>query len=113
MFGKKEAFWVPDLHRTLSHLRSLILDRSASLLPRLLALQPDPTNPTRRRGAERWSAAQMPADGGSPFERWVELSSAGRTDPENVRAALELSALAEAANLSAQEGRPVRPGELP
>ena len=22
MFGKKEAFWVPDLHRTLSHLRS-------------------------------------------------------------------------------------------
>jgi hypothetical protein len=56
---------------------------------------------------------RVPADGGSPFGRWVELSSAGRTDPENVRAALELSALAEAANLSAHEGRPVRPGELP
>lgn len=68
---------------------------------------------TRRRGAERWSSARVPADGGSPFGRWVELSSAGRTDPENVRAALELSALAEAANLSAHEGRPVRPGELP
>jgi 1,5-anhydro-D-fructose reductase (1,5-anhydro-D-mannitol-forming) len=52
-------------------------------------------------------------DGGSPLGRWVELSSAGRTDPEDVRAALELSALAESANLSAQEGRPVRPGELP
>jgi 1,5-anhydro-D-fructose reductase (1,5-anhydro-D-mannitol-forming) len=68
---------------------------------------------TRRRGAERWSSAQVSADGGSPFGRWVELSSAGRTDPENVRAALELSALAEAANLSAHEGRPVRLGELP
>ena len=68
---------------------------------------------TRRRSAERWSAAQVSADGGSPFERWVELSSAGSTDPENVRAALELSALAESANLSAHEGRPVRPGELP
>jgi 1,5-anhydro-D-fructose reductase (1,5-anhydro-D-mannitol-forming) len=67
---------------------------------------------TRRRNAERWSAAQVCADGRSPFGRWVELSSAGRTDPENVRAALELSALAESANLSAHEGRPVRAGEL-
>jgi 1,5-anhydro-D-fructose reductase (1,5-anhydro-D-mannitol-forming) len=67
----------------------------------------------RRRDAERWSDVRMPADGRSPFGRWVELSSAGRTDPENVRAALELSALVEAANLAAHEGRPVRPGELP
>jgi hypothetical protein len=43
----------------------------------------------------------------------VDLSSAGRTDPENVRAALELSALAEAGNLSAHEERPVRLAELP
>ena len=35
-----------------------------------------------------------------------------KTDPEIVRAALELSALTEAANASAREGRPVRPGEL-
>jgi predicted dehydrogenase len=67
---------------------------------------------TRRRGADRWSAVRVPADGPSPFGRWVDLSSGGRTDPENVRAALELSALAEAANLSALEGRPVRPSEL-
>jgi len=64
---------------------------------------------TRRRDAARWSAVRVPADGGSPFERWVDLSSAGRTDPENVRAALELSALAKAANFSGHEGRPVRP----
>jgi hypothetical protein len=37
---------------------------------------------------------------------------ARRTDPENVRAALELSALAEVANLSARKRRPLRPGEL-
>jgi 1,5-anhydro-D-fructose reductase (1,5-anhydro-D-mannitol-forming) len=67
---------------------------------------------TRRQDADRWSAVRVPPDGRSPFERWVDLSSAGRTDPENVRGALELSALAEAANLSAREGRPVRPGEL-
>ncbi len=67
---------------------------------------------TRRRDAEPWSAVRAPADGGSPFGRWVELSLEEKTDPENVRAALELSALAEAANLSAREGRTVRPGEL-
>lgn len=66
----------------------------------------------RRRDAERWSAVRVPLDGASPFGRWVELSSRGETDPENVRAALELNALAEAANISASEGRPVRPAEL-
>ena len=67
---------------------------------------------TRLRDADRWSTVRVPPDGKSPFRKWADLSSAGRTDPENVRAALELSALAEAANLSAREGRPVRPGEL-
>ena len=67
---------------------------------------------TRRRDAQRWSAVRVPADGRSPFGRWVELSTEGKTDPENVRAALELSALAEAANLSAREGRPVQPDEM-
>ena len=67
---------------------------------------------TRRQGAERWSSVPVPAAGRSPFERWVDLASAGKKDPENVRTALELSALAEAANLSAREGRPVRPAEL-
>jgi 1,5-anhydro-D-fructose reductase (1,5-anhydro-D-mannitol-forming) len=74
----------------------------------------DPSGGLRTRwwGADRWSAVLVPSDGRSPFGRWVDLSSGGRTDPENVRAALELSALAEAANLSALEGRPVRPSEL-
>jgi 1,5-anhydro-D-fructose reductase (1,5-anhydro-D-mannitol-forming) len=67
---------------------------------------------TRRRGTERWSAVRVPADGGSSFGRWVALSSGGKTDPENVRAALDLSALAEAANISAREKHPVRPGDL-
>ena len=67
---------------------------------------------TRRRGAERWSTVGVPTGGASPFGRWVDLSAAGRTDPENVRAALELSALAEAANISARERRNVSPGEL-
>ena len=31
IFGKKEAFWVPDLHRTLSHLRSHTLGPSHGL----------------------------------------------------------------------------------
>ena len=42
----------------------------------------------------------------------MALSSGGKTDPENVRAALDLSALAEAANISAREKHPVRPGDL-
>ena len=66
----------------------------------------------RRRDAEQWSTVQVPADGKSPFRRWVDLSSAGRTNPENVGAAFELSAMVEAANISVSEGRPVRPGEL-
>jgi predicted dehydrogenase len=66
---------------------------------------------TRRQGPDRWSAVRVPTDGRSPFERWVELSSAGRTDQENVRAALELTALVEAANISALERRPVRLSE--
>jgi 1,5-anhydro-D-fructose reductase (1,5-anhydro-D-mannitol-forming) len=67
---------------------------------------------TRRRDAERWSVVRVPPDGESPFGRWVEFSSEGKTDLDNVRAALELSALAEAANISAREKRPVRPGTL-
>jgi predicted dehydrogenase len=77
-----------------------------------LLYDPDGGLRTRRQDAERWSTVRVPADERSPFERWVDFSSAGREDPENVRASLELSALAEAANLSAREGRPVRLSEL-
>ena len=73
----------------------------------------DPEAGLRLRSANtaEWSSVALPADGATPFERWVEAASRGRIDPENVRAALGLSALAEAANLSAAEERPVRPDE--
>ncbi|AHY47128.1 putative dehydrogenase-related protein [Rubrobacter radiotolerans] len=60
----------------------------------------------RRTGADS-RRLDLPPDGPTPFERWVELASKGEPDRENVHAALALSALAEAANTSAREGRPV------
>lgn len=66
----------------------------------------------RRAGSAGWEHPETPPDGPSPFRRWVDLASRGETDGENVRAALGLNALAEAANLSAAEDRPVRPGAL-
>src|SRR5215207_174454 len=65
-----------------------------------------------RVDAERWETVETPSDGTSPFRRWVDLASPREPYPQNVQAALELNSLAEAANLSAQEGQPVRP-ELP
>lgn len=73
-----------------------------------LLYDPDAGLRVRCPDTAEWSVVPMPADGASPFERWVETASGGQTDPENVRAALELSALAEAASISAAEGRPVR-----
>lgn len=60
-----------------------------------------------------WRHDPVPADEPSPFSRWVDLAASGRTAPENVRAALALSALAEAAQSSATCGRPALPGRLP
>ncbi|WP_205544197.1 Gfo/Idh/MocA family protein [Rubrobacter indicoceani] len=62
-----------------------------------------------RRTGEGWNRLDVPPDGPTPFERWVDGASKGRADPENVRAALDLSALAEAAEVSATEGRSVVP----
>ena len=56
-----------------------------------------------------WEASPLPPDRPSPFDQWVAHATAGSTMPENVRAALQLNALAEAANLSAREARPIRP----
>ena len=50
--------------------------------------------------------------GRRPLSAGVDLVSRREPYPENVQAALELDVLAEAANLSAQEGQPIRP-ELP
>lgn len=55
-----------------------------------------------------WETREAPPDDSSPFSRWVDLASRGEPDPENVRSALALSALAEAAGRSAVEGRSVR-----
>lgn len=73
---------------------------------------PDTGLRLRRAVAERWEGVETPPDGRSPFERWVDLASRAKPYPENVQAALELNALAEAANLSAQKGHPVRPDLL-
>ncbi|MGI8650673.1 MAG: Gfo/Idh/MocA family protein [Rubrobacter sp.] len=62
-----------------------------------------------RRGGTGWNQLDVPPDGPTPFERWVDLASKGGTDPENVCAALDLSALAEATEVSATEGRSVLP----
>ncbi len=57
----------------------------------------------------RWEARTLPPDGPSPFDQWAAYASKGAAMPENVRAALKLDALAEAANLSAREARSIRP----
>ena len=73
-----------------------------------LLYDPDEGLRTRRPGA-RWEHRETPPDGPSPFRRWVDLASRGETDGDNVRMALSLSALAEAAETSATENRTVRP----
>ncbi len=74
-----------------------------------LLYDPDTGLRLRRVDAEQWEILKTPPDGPSPFERWVDRASRGEPYPENVQTALELSALAEAANLSAQRGHPVSP----
>ena len=76
-----------------------------------LLYDPDTGLRLRRAVAEGWEGVETPPDGTSPFGRWVDLASRAEPYPENVQAALELNALAEAANLSAQKGpsRPSRP----
>jgi hypothetical protein len=75
-----------------------------------------PTLPSAIRAgrpvADRWEDLEIPPDGTSPFVRWVDLASRAEPDPDNLQAALELNALAEAAILSAHKGHPVRP-DLP
>lgn len=72
---------------------------------------PDKRLQLQRTGVGRWQTLDMPPDGPSPFERWVDLARRGNPDPENIRTALNLSILAEAANLSAATGRAVRTGD--
>lgn len=76
-----------------------------------LAYARDTKRFTVTRG-DRREAIELPHDAPTPFARWVEAVGAGRPMPANVKLALELSALAEAATLSAESGRTVALSEL-
>lgn len=69
---------------------------------------PDDRLRLRRAGTEVWEFIDVLPDGPTPFVRWVDLARQDAPDPENVRAALGLTALAEAAELSAFREKPVR-----
>lgn len=76
----------------------------------LLLGPPDGTLRFRPAGAAShdWTVRDdLPADLPSPFTQWIDHVQAGTTAPENVAAAVDLSALAEAANRAAAEGRTV------
>jgi len=74
---------------------------------------PDARLRVRRDGEDDWTVqTDLPADGPMPFARWVENITSGTRSPDNVAIATDLSALAEAANRSAAEGRVVRISEL-
>jgi len=59
------------------------------------------------KGSEGWAPLDLPPDGLSPFELWVDHARRGEPMPENLSIATDLSALVEASNLSAAEGRVV------
>ncbi|HZB96938.1 MAG TPA: Gfo/Idh/MocA family oxidoreductase [Herpetosiphonaceae bacterium] len=62
-------------------------------------------------GAERnapWQAKQIPPDLPTAFEQWVAHIQQGTTATENIQAAVDLSALMEAANQSAESKCAVR-----
>jgi len=66
-------------------------------------------------GAERstpWTVLDLPPDRHTPFEHWVELVNRGEKDPDNIRLAVDLTVLMEAATLSAERGAAVRLDEL-
>ena len=62
---------------------------------------------TKRRGENVWTIRDIPADGVTPFDRWVDHFQRGEQDPENVAEALALTKMAAAAERSAAEGRTV------
>ena len=62
---------------------------------------------TKRRGENVWTTREVPADGVTPFDRWVDHIQRGEQDPENVAEALALTKMAAAAERSAAERRTV------
>jgi predicted dehydrogenase len=68
---------------------------------------------TVRRGrSESTERIALTEPNRTPFQRWVATIQAGKTMPENLTLALELSAMAEAAMRSAALGRSVRLDEI-
>lgn len=74
----------------------------------LLYGPPDERLLLRAAGSDGWAVLDLPPDGPSPFELWVDHALRGEPMPENVHIATDLSSLVEASNLSAAEGRVVR-----
>ncbi|WP_159886618.1 Gfo/Idh/MocA family protein [Paenibacillus puerhi] len=62
--------------------------------------------------ADKWHELELPERRESAFEQWVEHIAKDTLAEENIRVALELTALMEASNLSARERRAVRLDEL-
>lgn len=62
---------------------------------------------TKLRGDVAWTNRDIPANGVTPFDRWVSHIQRGEQDRENVAEALALTKLASAAEQSAAEGRTV------
>lgn len=62
---------------------------------------------TRLRGGSGWTTRDLLDDLPTPFDRWVDAVHRGEPDPENLRAALALTRMAAAAEVSAAENRPV------
>ena len=72
-----------------------------------LMYDPDGGVRTRSRGDVDWKEREQPAEGVTPFDRWVDHIQRGAQDPENVAEALALTRMADAAERSAAEGRTV------
>jgi predicted dehydrogenase len=62
---------------------------------------------TKLRGDTGWTVRELPANGVTPFDRWVDHIQRGEQDPENVAEALALTRVAAAAEISAAERRTV------
>jgi len=65
---------------------------------------PDERLLLRVAGSGGWTPFDLPPDGPSPFELWVDHARRREPMPDNLRIATDLSALVEASNISAAEG---------
>jgi predicted dehydrogenase len=73
---------------------------------------PDAELLLRRAGDSTWSAQQLPADLPDAFHQWTDHIANGTTASANIQAAVDLTALMEAANLSAAGKQAVKLADL-